>query len=306
MPFDPAPPGAAARPAAAAGILVMLASVLLFSLNDVLGKWLVATYPVGQLLVLRSLGSLAVLTPLAWRQMRRDGWRLEAPGLQAARVLLGALESACFYWAVGHMPLADAMTYWMASPVFVVALSALLLRERVEAARWLCVLAGFGGVALALGGDLGGTGLPALVALAGSVVYAVFLVMSRHVRRTPDVVLAALQMLGGLAVGLALLPLGGWAAPTARDLALLLMLGLVATAGHMGVTRALKLAPASLVVPYQYSFVLWAALFGWLFFGDAPGWHICAGAAVVVGAGLLLFRLEARAARPPAVAEGPA
>jgi drug/metabolite transporter (DMT)-like permease len=304
MPFDPVS-SATARPLA--GILVMLASVLLFSLNDVLGKWLVATYSVAQLLVLRSLSSLAVLGPIAWRQMRRDGWRLEAPRLQVARVLLGALESACFYWAVRHMPLADAMTYWMASPIFVVTLSALLLRERVDAARWLCVLAGFGGVALALGGDMGAAGLPALVALAGSVIYAVFLVMSRHVRRTPDVVLATLQMLGGLAVGLALLPLGGWTTPTLPDLALLLALGLVATCGHMGVTRALKLAPASVVVPYQYSFILWAALFGWAFFGDVPGWHIYAGAAVVVGAGLVLFRLEARrGGHDPQVVEGPA
>lgn len=301
MPFDPVAQDIGRR-TATAGIAVMLASVLLFSLNDVLGKWLVATYAVGQVMVLRSLGSLAVLGPIAWRQLRAARWRVPQPGLQALRVLLGALECACFYWAVGRMPLADAMTYWMAAPIFVVALSALLLRERVDARRWLCVLAGFAGVALALGGDLGTAGLPALVALAGSLLYALFLVATRRLRETPDVVLAAMQMLGGLAIGLALLPAQGWVAPTWRDLGLLLMLGLVATLGHIGVTRALKLAPASVVVPYQYSFILWAALFGWLFFGEVPGPHIYAGAAVVVAAGLWLYRMEQR----PAVVEGPA
>lgn len=306
MPFDQAA-RAATHQTHAAGILVMLATVLLFSLNDVLGKWLVASYAVGQLMVLRSLGALAVLGPLAWRALRAGGWRLPQPGLQALRMLLGALECACFYWAVGHMKLADAMTYWMAAPIYVVALSALLLGERVGAARWTCVLAGFAGVALALGGDLDGAGLPTLVALLGSVLHALFLVTARHLRETPDVVLAALQMLGGLALGLALLPAGGWAVPTLPDLALLLLLGLVATLGHMGVTRALKLAPASVVVPYLYSFVLWAALFGWLFFGEVPGWNILAGAAVVVVAGIWLYRMEGRAAarRPPAVVEGP-
>lgn len=301
MPFDPVAQDIGRR-SAAAGIAVMLASVLLFSLNDVLGKWLVATYAVGQVMVLRSLGALAVLGPIAWRQLRAAGWRVPQPGLQALRVLLGALECACFYWAVGRMPLADAMTYWMAAPIFVVALSALLLREHVDARRWLCVLAGFAGVALALGGDLGAAGLPALVALAGSLLYALFLVATRRLRETPDVVLAAMQMLGGLAIGLALLPAQGWVAPTWRDLGLLLMLGLVATLGHIGVTRALKLAPASVVVPYQYSFILWAALFGWLFFAEVPGPHIYAGAAVVVAAGLWLYRMEQR----PAVVEGPA
>jgi drug/metabolite transporter (DMT)-like permease len=292
MPFDPV--NTPHRTMAGAGIGLMLAAVLLFSLNDVLGKWLLGTYAVAQLMVLRSLGSLAVLGPLALRRLRQGGWRVPQPGLQSARVALGALEAACFYWAVGQMPLADAMTFWMASPIYVVALSALLLRERVDALRWLCVVCGFLGVALALGGDFAGFGLPALAALAGSLLYAVFLVATRQLRQTPDVVLAALQMLGGLAMGVALLPFMGWVAPTWRDLLLLLALGLVATLGHLGTTRALKLAPASTVAPYQYSFILWAALFGWLFFEEVPGWHIYTGAAVVALAGLWLFRLEKR------------
>jgi drug/metabolite transporter (DMT)-like permease len=298
MPFDTAARGAAPL----AGIAVMLASVLLYSLNDVLGKWLVASFAVGQVMAIRSVGALAVIGPVAWQRMRAQGWRLPQPGLQLLRITLGALECACFYWAVGHLPLADVMTYWMAAPIFVVALSALLLRERVGPQRWVCVLAGFAGVALALGGDLGGAGWPALVALTGSLLYALFLVTTRQLRETPDVVLAALQMLGGLAVGLALLPAQGWITPGLGDLGLMLLLGLVATFGHMGVTRALKLAPASVVVPYQYSFILWAGLFGWLFFDEVPGWPIFAGALVVVGAGIWLFRLEAR----QAVVEGPA
>ena len=294
MPLD-ATAAAAERRAATAGILVMLASVLLYSLNDVLGKWLVTAYAVGQVMVLRSLGALAVIGPLAWRSLRAPGRRrLPRPRLQALRILLGALECACFYWAVGHLPLADAMTFWMAAPIFVTALSAPLLGERVGARRWLLVVVGFLGVALALGAeDFGASaGLPALVACAGSLLYALFLVASRQLRDTPDVVMAALQMLGGLAVGLALVlgASGAWVTPSAQDLALMAVLGLVATLGHIGVTRALKLAPASVVVPYQYSFLIWAALFGWLVFGDVPGPEMLLGAAVIVAAGVLLHR----------------
>ena len=285
MPFDsPGPRGHAA------GILLMLGAVLLFSLNDVLGKWLVACYAVWQVLVLRSLASLTVLAPLAWRAMRAPGFRVERPGLQALRVALGSGEVACFYWVVGHMPLADAMTYWMAAPVIVTALGALLLGERVGARRLLLVLLGFAGVAVALGADLGGPGLPEFGAILGAVLYALFLLASRQLRATPDVVLACFQMLGGLATGVALLAAGGWRAPGGLDLGLLLMLGLVATLGHMAVTRALKLAPASVVVPYQYSFLAWAALFGWLVWGDVPGPEVVAGAALIVLAGLLLYR----------------
>src|SRR5919199_594036 len=192
MPFDPAPMAADRNPAA--GILLMLASVLLFSLNDVLGKWLVASYPVGQVLVLRSLAALTLLAPLAWRAWRlRPG--LPRPGLQGLRVSLGAAEAACFYWAVGHMPLADAMTYWMAAPIFVAALSALLLGERVGRRRWALVLLGCLGVVLALGAELRGPALPGLVALCGALLYALFLLASRQLRETPDVLLACFQML---------------------------------------------------------------------------------------------------------------
>ncbi len=298
MPFDATT--AAARRATTAGILMMLGSVLLYSLNDVLGKWLVGIYAVGQVMALRSLSALAIIGPVAWRSLRTMGWRLPQPRLQMLRTLLGAVECACFYWAVGQLPLADTMTFWMAAPIFVTALSALLLRERVGARRWLLVVLGFLGVTLALGADFReAAALPALVALTGSLLYALFLVASRQLRDTPDVVMAALQMLGGLAIGLGMMLVapGAWVTPALADLGLMALLGLVATFGHMGVTRALKLAPASVVVPYQYSFLVWAALFGWLVFGDVPGPAMLAGAVVIVGAGLLLHRDQTRARR---------
>ncbi|MFZ4408828.1 MAG: DMT family transporter [Paracraurococcus sp.] len=290
MPFDN---GAAPR-GHAAGIGLMLASVLLFSLNDVLGKWLVASNTVGQVLLLRSLAALVVLAPLAWRVLRRPGFKVERPRLQALRVAIGAAEAACFYWVVASLPLADAMTYWMAAPLMVTALAALLLGERVGGRRWVLVLLGFVGVVVALGADLGAAGLPALGALAGALLYALFLLCSRQLRETPDALLAAFQMLGGLGLGMLLLGRDGWSLPSGGDLPLLLLLGLVATLGHMGVTRALKLAPASVVVPYQYSFLLWAAVFGWLVWGDVPGAALLAGAALIAGAGLLLYREQRR------------
>ena len=278
----------------ARGILLMLAAVLLFSLNDVMGKWLVASYVVGQVVVLRSLTALAVLTPLAWRAQRAAGWRLERPGLQAGRVALGAAEVAVFYWVVGHMPLADTMTYWMATPILVTGLSALLLGERVGVRRWGLILLGFAGVALALGGDFDGPAIYAVFALGGTLLYAGYLMCSRALRQTPDAVLAWLQMAGAMVAGLALLAVGGgWRAPDAADLAMLCGLGLAAMVGHLTMTRSLKLAPASVVVPYQYSFLLWAVVFGWLIWGDVPGVEVALGAVLIVASGVLLLRASA-------------
>jgi drug/metabolite transporter (DMT)-like permease len=84
--------------------------------------------------------------------------------------------------------------------------------------------------------------------------------------------------------------------PGPRDFALLSLLGIVAMAAHICVNRSLKLAPASVVVPYQYMLIVWAVLFGWLVFGDTPRLPMLAGAAIIVGAGLWLFWQDQRAA----------
>lgn len=283
------------RNATLAGIGMMLLGILMFSLNDVMGKWLVATYTVGQVLLLRSAAGLAVLLPFVVRQGMMRTLRPERPGLQALRVVLGSSEVALFYLAVSYLPLADTMTIWLAAPVWSALLAALLLRERVDAGRWLAIAAGFAGVAIALDPTGASLSMPALLALLGSILFAGMMIAGRQLRATPDVTLVAWQTLGALLMGLVLLPLG-WVTPSWADAGLLGLLGIVAMVAHLCVTRSLKLAEASVVVPYQYTLIVWALVFGWLVFGDWPTPAMLVGAALIVAAGLALLVLERRTA----------
>ncbi|MFY8153254.1 MAG: DMT family transporter, partial [Hyphomicrobiales bacterium] len=160
------------RNATLAGIGMMLLGILMFSLNDVMGKWLVATYTVGQVLLLRSAAGLAVLAPFVIRQGLMRTLRPERPGLQVLRVALGSGEVALFYLAVSYLPLADTMTLWLAAPVWSALLAVLLLGERVDAGRWFAIAAGFLGVAIALNPTGASLSMPALLALLGSVFFA--------------------------------------------------------------------------------------------------------------------------------------
>lgn len=288
------------RNATLAGIGMMLLGILMFSVNDVMGKWLVATYTVGQVLLLRSAAGLAVLMPFVVRQGVMRTLRPERPGLQVLRVALGSGEVALFYLAVSYLPLADTMTIWLAAPVWSALLAALLLGERVDAGRWLAIAIGFAGVALALSPTDASLSLPALLALLGSVLFAGMMIAGRQLRGTPDVTLVAWQTLGALLMGLALLPFG-WVTPTWADAGLLGLLGIVAMVAHLCVTRSLKLAEASVVVPYQYTLIVWALVFGWFVFGDWPTPAMLAGAALIVAAGLALLVLEHRAVSAKAV-----
>jgi drug/metabolite transporter (DMT)-like permease len=292
-------PSGMPRAAVLAGIGLMTLGIFLFAVNDALGKWLVATYTVGQVLLIRSAAALALLAPFIRRDARTF---VTAPrwGLQIVRAALATIEVACFYWAVAYLPLADVMTYYLAGPIYVTAISAIVLREAVGWRRWTAVLVGFAGVLVALRPGTATLGWPALIALAGSFSFALLMIATRYLRGTGDTVLVTTQTVGALAFGAVLAPVG-WVTPTAGDFALLALLGVVAMLAHVCVNRSLILAPASTVVPYQYTTIIWAVLFGYWVFGDVPDVATLAGAAIIIAAGLFIFLRERQLLRrePP-------
>jgi hypothetical protein len=272
----------------ALGIAQMLVGIFLFVANDVLGKWLVATYGVGQILLVRSLAALAMLAPSIRREGAQALLHPPRPGLQAVRVLLSTLEVAAFYWCVAYLPLADVVTFYLAGPIWVAALSGPLLGERVGWRSWAAILLGFAGVIIAMRPSAETLSLPSLVAVAGGLFFALMMIVTRHLRGTSGTVLVTWQTVAALAFG-AVASLFHWVPPSWTDLALLGLLGVVATLGHICVNRSLMLAPAAVVVPYQYTQIAWAVLLGWLVFGDVPQAAVFVGSAVIVVAGLALF-----------------
>lgn len=274
----------------------MLAGIAIFSINDALGKWLVASYSVGELLLIRSAAALAVLIPFIRSAGMETFIAAPQPVLQIARIVVSACEIAMFFWAVSYLPLADASTFYLATPIYVTVLSAVVLRERTGWRRGAAVAVGFAGVVLALRPSAASVTLPALIAVGGSLSFAVVLVTTRMLRDTAQVVLISGQLVSTLAFGAVTAPFG-WTAPSPVDFLLLALFGVLSIAALACVNHALKLAPASVVAPYQYTTIIWAIVFGYTVFGDVPDLLMLAGAAVIIAAGLYIFRLE-RAARP--------
>ncbi|MET0529975.1 MAG: DMT family transporter [Microvirga sp.] len=283
------------RSGAMLGIGLMLLGVFLFSMNDVMGKWLVATYSVGQVLLLRSVAALAVLIPLMRRQKVPFAVPPQ-PGLHAFRIVLSTLEVACFYWAVTYLPLADVMTYYLAGPIYVAAFAAFWLGEKIDKPRMLAIGIGFVGVLIAMRPSPATFSLPALVALAGSVSYALLMITTRKLRETHDATLVLGQILGTLIFGIVMAPLA-WVTPGIVELTGLFLLGIVSMGGHACVNRSLKIAPASVVAPYQYTLIVWAIVLGYLAFGDVVEFWTLIGAAIICAAGLALILFERETAR---------
>jgi drug/metabolite transporter (DMT)-like permease len=220
------------------------------------------------------------------------------------RVTLSTLEVAAFFLATVYLPLADVITYYLACPIFVTALSAIVLREHVGWRRWSAVLIGFCGVVIALRPSSQTVSWPAMIALGGSLSFAVLMLITRSLRSTPDIVLASSQFIGTFLLGALMSPIG-WVTPSPGSLGLFAAAGCISVAALLCVNRSLKLAPASVVVPYQYSMITWAVMFGYFVFGDVPSAATVAGAAIIIGAGLYIFLRERDLGRGETVVNPP-
>lgn len=274
-----------------AGILLMLGGDLLFALNDAMGKWLVASFSVGQVVLIRSVGAFFLLGPMIARQGVPKLFRMDSLWLQVARVAMTTADTALFYAAVVYLPLADVMSFYMAGPIYVAALSHLVLGEKVGWRRWVAILLGFCGVVVMLKPSSAALSLPSIFALAGSLSFAGAIILNRYLRGTSDTTLVTWQTIGTILVGGAL-TIGNWQTPGALDLGAMLLLGIVSCGAHLMITRALKFAPASTLAPLHYTLLLWAVIFGLVFFGDVPGPRILIGSAIIVLAGLFIVHRQ--------------
>lgn len=296
-------PAPTSRDTTRLGILFMLLAILMFSLNDVMGKWLASTYSVGQLLLLRGVAALSVIGLFAAYRGWRGILKVSRPRLMALRMVLTAIEIGSFYYAVTYMPLTDAITFWLAAPIYVAALSPFLLGEQVGWRRWTAIAVGFVGVLVALRPSSETLTWPALVAIAGSLAFGLMMITGRALRDSDDIALVFWPTLASALFGLALAPFS-WVPPTSTHLMFLFLLGVVALAAHFCTNRSLILADAATVTPYQYTLLVWAMIFGWLFFNETPRPTTLIGAALIVGSGLYIFFREqqlGRTAPKPAI-----
>jgi drug/metabolite transporter (DMT)-like permease len=281
------------------GIGLTLVSAILFANTNAAAKWVMTGLPTGELLWIRAIVALGVVSFFIprheWSRLRTGG-QLH---LHALRNICSATEILCFYWAISKTPMADMTTIYLASPIYVTALAAVFLQEKVGWRRWSAVFLGFVGVLVAMRPSGESVSAPVLVAVGGSMLYAISLVVTRRLRSTPSTVLVATQMITliGLSSGTALL---GWIVPSLVQIGVMVAIGLVSLVAFWAVNEGLRMAPASAVAPFNYTSIIWATLLGFLVFGDIPATTTLTGAGIIVGAGLFIMMRERRVTVPPA------
>ncbi|MCW6508520.1 DMT family transporter [Lichenifustis flavocetrariae] len=290
-------PEATASRQTSLAISLFSAGVFFFAVNDALGKWLVTGYPVGEIMLIRSCGAGLFLVPM----LVRDPASLRRPnqlGLHAIRVLIMAGDSFAFYFATRSLPLADVMTFYLAAPLLVTLLAMLTLREPIGPWKALAVVVGFAGVVVALHPSGASLSPAAFIALAGSLMFATAIVITRGLRQTHWLSLVAWQFMGAAVVG-AVTSLGAWVQPSLLDCGLMLLVGFISMICFISINKALSLAQASVLAPFHYTSIIWAVLLGWLIWGDIPTHEMCIGIGLIVASGALVWLRERLAPQDP-------
>lgn len=276
-------------------VMTLIGSALL-SLNDALLKFLVDSLPTGEIMFVRGVLMMIPIGILAFRARGTAALRLYDLKRQIWRGVALALSTYTFIFALKFMPLADAEAVLFSTPLVVAVLARPMLGEQVTTARLVAVIGGLIGVILILqpGGALGWfIVVPAFSALA----LAFSEIWTRRLGGTDGgvAILTITTALVGLS-GLLSLP-WGWAPIGWHELGLIAACAILMGGAHFLFIEAMRLAEASVVVPFKYSVMLWAVAFGFLFWRELPVVPVMAGGTLVIACGLLLWRSEVRRRR---------
>lgn len=275
------------------GILLMCLAMLAFVVNDSFMKALTQDLPLFQVITLRGLGASAALMALGyWREGNLRLWPTgDDRGTLALRTIAEVLATITFLTALVHMPLATLSAIMQALPLAVTLTAALLYRQAIPGKVWAAIGAGFIGVLLIIKPGFAGFDRWSVVGLMSVACVVLRDLSTRHVSEAmPSTTVAIWASLGVTLLGLFGGVIEGWHAASMLHLLLILGTTLALVIGYVSVVMVMRVGEVAIVAPFRYTALLWALLFGWVFFGSLPDIYALIGAAIVVVSGIVTLR----------------
>jgi len=270
------------------GAILIVASEFMFASMGAAVKTASLTLPNEMLVFMRNLVGLGILLPLLLRG-GLSSLATQVPHLHLLRALAGVSAMYCFFYALANLPLADGMLLKMTAPIFMPLVAWLWLREEITPLALIAVPVGFLGVALVLRPE-GTLTYVALVGVAGGALAALAKSTVRRLTLTEPATRIVFYF-AVLAAMVSAIPMGwAWRMPQGPEWGLLLFVGAAGTAGQFLLTRGYAAAPAARVGPFTYFSVIFAALYGYLFWGEGLTPGFVSGAVLIALAGVLALR----------------
>ncbi|MBB3657119.1 drug/metabolite transporter (DMT)-like permease [Rhizobium sp. BK650] len=291
------------------GMAIMAGAMAILPTMDAIAKYM-ATFEgmsPGQVTFYRFFFQLVCTLPILFALFGMQAMSAKRPWMNLLRGALHGAASLLFFVAVKYMPLADVFAIYFVEPFMLTALSALFLGDKVGWRRWMAIVVGFGGAMIVIQPSYEIFGLKALLPVFCAFLFSLYLFLNRAIgvadspltMQTMSGIGGTIFMAGALFVGSSLgsadftpsLP-ASW-----LGLVLLLILGTISGYAHMLVVKAFRLAPLSLLAPFQYFEIISATVLGYALFGDFPNVSKWIGIAIIVASGLFIIwreRVQAR------------
>jgi drug/metabolite transporter (DMT)-like permease len=274
------------------GIALILLSTTFLGVSDVTAKYLSASLPSIEIAWVRFLVFALIMVPAMVPGSPLFAMRTSRVGLQLMRgaALLGS--SLFFITGLRYLPIAEASATGFVAPLFVTALSIVLLSEKVGVRRWLATATGLLGVLIILRPGTGAFHAAAFFPLISALAWAATLIMTRMMSgREHAITIMTYSSIAGVAILSVLVPFV-WVAPSWHAVMFGILIGVASTAGQWIVVLAFRYADASVLAPFSYTQLVWVSTLGFLIFGEVPDAWTVVGAAFIVASGLYTAHRE--------------
>lgn len=275
-----------------AGVLFALLGFVIFSSHDALIKVLGGNYAVFQIVFFSVLFSFVPMTLIMATDRTEASFVPHKPWyllLRTATVIIGMI---CGFYAFTVLTLAEAYSLLFASPLLITALSVPFLGEKVGKRRWAAVVLGLIGVMIVLRPGLQPLSLGHIAGLTAAVANSIGAIVVRKVGREERSQTLILFPMVAVLLIMALVMPSTYKPMPLLDLGVLAMMGLLLIGGQMMVLNAYRNAPAALIAPMQYSQIIWAALFGFIFFSEIPDLWVATGSVLIISSGVFVVWRE--------------
>jgi len=284
------------------GVAYMALAGLLVSVMHVLVRDIAQDINPIEIAFFRNVTGFVMLAPFLLRQDRAL-WKSKQPKLQLIRAIIGSIALMSWFTCLGMLPVADATAISFVTVLYITIGAALFLGEKVGIRRWSAIIVGFIGTLIIVRPGSAVFGAGAIVALVSTMFWAAAMLCVKVLTRTDSSVTMVFYANVYFTIFSFVPALFFWTWPTLEQCALMVVVGVMATCGHLCMAQALKSADATVVAPVDYTRMLWAAGVGYLVFGEFPDvWTWVGGTVIFISTVYITYR-ESRRKRSSPVAK---